>query len=31
MEQRDVSAIAELLRRYMERIDMIPLVPYVFQ
>jgi glycylpeptide N-tetradecanoyltransferase len=26
MEERDVSAIAELFRRYMERFDMIPLL-----
>jgi glycylpeptide N-tetradecanoyltransferase len=26
MEERDVSAVAELFRRYMERFDMIPLL-----
>ena len=26
MEERDVSAVAELYRRYMERFDMIPLL-----
>ena len=26
MEERDVLAVAELFRRYMERFDMIPLL-----